>query len=156
MLQKLESTHKWAYRLWKLPDAMHSKTIVSQSFTTAALSAPPPPPPPNHRVVITGIGLVTPLGVGSARVWDRLLNGETAVRALTEEDLPEGHRAAFNQLPSKVIACVPRKELEQSPCFTKEDSRRTPQFVSLALTAAAEVKNQDGPCMLGTISKATA
>lgn len=47
-----------------------------------------------RRVVVTGLGLVTPLGVGVERAWARLLAGETGVRGLTEEDLPE----VFNAL----------------------------------------------------------
>lgn len=49
------------------------------------------------------------------------------------------HRGAFAQLPSKVIAAVSRQELEQVPWAATEDLRRTPPFVRLALTAAAEV-----------------
>lgn len=42
-----------------------------------------------RRVVITGLGLVTPLGVGVEKNWQRLLNGDTGVRGLLPEDLPE-------------------------------------------------------------------
>ena len=48
-----------------------------------------PPEVEPRRVVITGMGLVTPLGVGLARVWERVLVGHTGVRALLESDLPE-------------------------------------------------------------------
>lgn len=40
------------------------------------------------RVVITGLGLVTPLGIGVEKNWQHLLNGDTGVRALLPEDLP--------------------------------------------------------------------
>jgi hypothetical protein len=42
-----------------------------------------------RRVVVTGLGLVTPLGVGVQASWAGLMEGRSAVRALTPEDLPE-------------------------------------------------------------------
>lgn len=41
-----------------------------------------------RRVVVTGVGLVTPLAPTAPATWARLLAGDTAVRALRETDLP--------------------------------------------------------------------
>ena len=38
----------------------------------------------NRRVVVTGIGLVTPLGVGAPRNWTQLTQGITATRKIVD------------------------------------------------------------------------
>jgi hypothetical protein len=64
----------------------HSSQAASQH---AADPFGDPPPLPQRRVVVTGIGMVTPLGVGVADSWQGLLAGRTGVRRLQAEDLPE-------------------------------------------------------------------
>lgn len=67
----------------------------------------PPPTVPPRRVVVTGIGLATPLGVGTQLVWDRLLAGRSGIRELTPDDIPEGTRG-YEQMPVRIGARVPR------------------------------------------------
>ncbi len=53
-----------------------------------------------RRVVVTGLGLCTPLGCGVELVWKRILLGHSGIKALP--DKPE-----FKQLPSRVAGFVP-------------------------------------------------
>ena len=121
----------------------HSSSLAGDSFG-------PPPSHPQRRVVVTGLGLVTPLGIGVGEVWKNLLAGSTAVRALEVEDLFSSSSSLwkkdkgipsviFSQLPSKVIARVPKAEFETSPWFPKDaDPRRVAPFMSFAMAAASE------------------
>ena len=72
---------------------------------------PPPRPSAGRRVVVTGLGAVTPLARGVGATWDRLVAGRCAVRSLAAEDLRLPEEAAgrtLEQLPSRVVAAVPR------------------------------------------------
>ena len=53
-----------------------------------------------RRVVVTGMGLVTPLGIGLDQVWRRLLAGESGIGAIQSFDVSD--------LPSRVAGQVPR------------------------------------------------
>ena len=88
--------------------ARSSRGVSTSTASSSALGFADAPPRPKHRrVVITGVGLVTPLGVGADAVWSRLLAGASGIRRLLPEDLPEG-LPGFEQLSVRVAACVPR------------------------------------------------
>ncbi|MBV8492261.1 MAG: beta-ketoacyl-ACP synthase II, partial [Alphaproteobacteria bacterium] len=87
-----------------------------------------------RRVVVTGMGLVTPLGIGLERVWGRLLAGESGVRAIQSFDVSD--------LPSRIAAQVPKGETSSGffnadDWVPPKDQRRMDQFIVYAMGAAA-------------------
>ena len=52
----------------------------------------------------------------------------------------QSQRGAFDTLPSRVVAAVPRDRLASSPHYDAADPRRNAPFMELALCAAAEVR----------------
>lgn len=97
----------------------------------------PPPQLPTRRVVVTGIGLVTPLGVGVQSTWNALIAGHTGVRSLSKDDLPPSHHSSLDYLPSKVVACVPKDQLNsESNNHNAKHAAKFSHFASLASAQA--------------------
>ncbi len=86
-----------------------------------------------RRVVVTGIGLVTPLGVGAELVWKKLIEGQSGIRAIQSFDVSD--------LPAKIAGQVPRGETA-SGAFNADDwvppkeQRKMDEFIVYALAAA--------------------
>ncbi|KAL2313436.1 putative 3-oxoacyl-[acyl-carrier-protein] synthase, mitochondrial [Schizosaccharomyces pombe] len=87
------------------------------------------------RVVITGLGAVTPLGNGVKTNWRNLIQGKSGIVSL--KGFPE-----YEQIPSKVAGVIPRgKEKEEWNVLDYVDQgklREVATFTQLALTSAAE------------------
>jgi len=88
-------------------------------------SAAPKPCPP-RRVVVTGIGLVTPLGVGTARNWDALLKGENGVGPITRFDA--------SRLSTRIAAEV--KDFDAQAFIDRKEARKMDPFIQYAVVAA--------------------
>ncbi|KAJ1703462.1 hypothetical protein LUZ63_003241 [Rhynchospora breviuscula] len=101
-----------------------------------------------RRVVVTGLGAVTPLGCGVEPTWRRLIEGKCGIRAIGPEDLRiDGVDEAtlaytYEQLPSKVAAVMPRGkgqgEFDEEAWLQSKDSKSISAFISYALCAADE------------------
>ncbi len=91
-----------------------------------------------RRVVITGMGLVTPLGTGVPYVWNRLLRGESGITAI--------HKFPVDDFPAKIGGSVPRGtgqgEFDENLHVPVKDQRKMGDFIKFALAAAAEALDQ--------------
>jgi 3-oxoacyl-[acyl-carrier-protein] synthase II len=79
----------------------------------------------DRRVVITGIGLVTPLGVGTEETWSALCAGKSGVDAITRFDTSE--------FTTKIAAEV--KGFNAEDFMTKKEAKRTELFIAYAVAA---------------------
>jgi 3-oxoacyl-[acyl-carrier-protein] synthase II len=88
-----------------------------------------------RRVVITGLGLVSPLGCGSELAWSRLLAARSGLAALPDW---------ADALPARIAGIVPKKIDDPDGGFDPDlfvppkDQRRMDRFILFALVAAAE------------------
>lgn len=94
-----------------------------------------------RRVVVTGCGVVTPLGVGTETVWKRLLEGQSGVRAIQNFDVSD--------LPAKIAGQVPRGETSSGSFNADEwvppkEQRKMDEFIVFALAAAAQAVDDSG------------
>jgi 3-oxoacyl-[acyl-carrier-protein] synthase II len=94
-----------------------------------------------RRVVVTGIGLVTPLGVGTDNNWRRLLAGESGLRAIQSFDVSD--------LPAKIGGQVPRGSTESGLFNTDDwvppkDQKKMDLFIIYAIGAAVQAIEDSG------------
>ncbi|UTV99590.1 beta-ketoacyl-ACP synthase II [Marinomonas rhizomae] len=92
-----------------------------------------------ERIVITGMGLVSPLGLGVTSVWDRLIRGQSGIRLLPTT-LSEG-------LTTHIAGQVPghteqENGLNESDYLSSKDRKRVDLFTLFALAAAEEALSQ--------------
>jgi 3-oxoacyl-[acyl-carrier-protein] synthase II len=101
-----------------------------------------------RRVVITGIGLVTPLGCGTELVWERILAGQSGANRITAFD-PTDYAC-------KVACEVPRVDgrggggpdipgcLDPDQVMSAKDRRRIDDFILYGIAAADEAVRDAG------------
>ncbi|ADZ89330.1 beta-ketoacyl-ACP synthase II [Marinomonas mediterranea] len=95
--------------------------------------------PDHERIVITGMGLVSPLGLGVGSVWSRLINGESGIRPLPDE--------LCENLPTKIAGQVPSIDvldngMDESHYLSPKERKRVDLFTLYALAAAKEALDQ--------------
>ena len=94
-----------------------------------------------RRVVVTGMGMVTPLGCGVDINWRRLLNGDSGVTGIQSFDVSD--------LPSKIAGLVPLGEsgdglFNPDDWMTPKDQRRMDTFIVYGLAAAVQAVEDSG------------
>ncbi len=93
-----------------------------------------------RRVVVTGLGLVTPLGSGVETNWQRLTNSQSGLRRIDHFDV--------TALPAKIAGVVPRGtgegEFDPDKVCSAKERRRMDDFILFGLGAAIEAVIDSG------------
>lgn len=95
-----------------------------------------------RRVVVTGMGIVSPLGVGVDHVWKRLLKGDSGAGKITRYDASD--------LPCQIAAEVPTTEGDEPHLFNvdryveKKEQKKMDTFIHYGMAAAQEAIEDSG------------
>ncbi|MDI2091016.1 beta-ketoacyl-ACP synthase II [Commensalibacter oyaizuii] len=109
-----------------------------------------------RRVVVTGMGIVSPLGIGIDNVWNQLVAGKSGIRAISSFDA--------SNLPARVAGEVPigpktEGKLDLAEWIPVKDQKKMDRFIHLGLVAAIQAvedsgwvpQNEDERCATGVM-----
>jgi 3-oxoacyl-[acyl-carrier-protein] synthase II len=88
----------------------------------------------DRRVVITGTGLVTPLGIGVDKNWDALMEGRSGIGPITRFDASE--------FPARIAGEV--KGFNPEDWVEKRDVKKMDPFIQYAVACAEQAMRQSG------------
>ena len=94
-----------------------------------------------RRVVVTGLGLVTPLACGTEQTWQRLRSGGSGIKRIEKFDVSD--------IPCKVAGQVPRGDgsdgsFNPDAWMEPKEQRKVDDFIVFAVAAAAQALNDAG------------
>src|SRR6266581_1691965 len=109
-----------------------------------------------RRVVVTGLGMVTPLGCGVDATWARILNGQSGARRIETFEVAD--------LSSQIACVVPRGDgsagtFNPDHWMEPKDQRKVDDFIIFAMCAARQAlddanwhpANEQDRCATGTM-----
>jgi 3-oxoacyl-[acyl-carrier-protein] synthase II len=108
-----------------------------------------------RRVVVTGLGMVCPLGAGVETVWSRLIAGESGLSTIRQFPVDD--------LPARVAGSVPRDgspgSFDADSVMEPKEQRKVDDFIIYAVAAAEEAladsgwkpKTEDERCATGVL-----
>src|ERR1700743_3668918 len=94
-----------------------------------------------RRVVVTGLGMVTPLACGVDAPWSRLLNGESGARRIEKFEVAD--------LPSRIACQIPRGDgtegtYNPDQWMEPKEQRKVDEFITYAMCPAAQAIEDSG------------
>jgi len=89
-----------------------------------------------RRVVVTGVGLVTPLGTGTDLTWENLTAGKSGIRRISHFD------AEATGMACTIAGEVPDFEVENY--INRKDARKMDKFIQFGVAASMMALEQSG------------
>src|SRR5262249_16854183 len=94
-----------------------------------------------RRVVVTGLGMVTPLACGVAETWTRLCKGESGARKIEKFEVAD--------LPAKIACQIPRGDgssgtYNPDQWMEPKEQRKVDEFIAYAMGAATQAIRDSG------------
>ena len=87
-----------------------------------------------RRIVVTGLGAVTPLGLDVASTWEALIHGRSGITRITR----------FDPSPYETQIAGEVKDFEPAKYMDRKEIRRTDRFAHYAVAAAAQALDDAG------------
>ncbi len=87
-----------------------------------------------RRIVVTGLGLLSPVGNSVAESWDSICNGRSGIKLITEFDVSE--------LATKIAGEI--RDFEVTDFIPAKDARRCDKFMHYGLAASQEAMSEAG------------
>jgi 3-oxoacyl-[acyl-carrier-protein] synthase II len=94
-----------------------------------------------RRVVVTGMGIACPLGLGVENVWQRLIAGESGISAIQSFDTKDLTAKVAGQVPQGTRA---EGGLDLAEWIPVKDQKKMDRFIQLALVAAQDAVEDSG------------
>ncbi len=88
----------------------------------------------DHRVVVTGLGLVTPLGTGVEKNWEALMAGRSGIGPITRFDASD--------FPARIAGEV--RDFDPEDWIEKKDVKKMDLFIQYAMGSAEQAMTQSG------------
>ncbi len=87
-----------------------------------------------RRIVVTGLGLLSPVGNSVAESWDSICNGRSGIKLITEFDVSE--------LATKIAGEI--RDFDVTDFIPAKDARRIDKFMHYGLAASQEAMSEAG------------
>jgi 3-oxoacyl-[acyl-carrier-protein] synthase II len=88
-----------------------------------------------HRVVITGIGLVTPLGNDTNTTWQSLINGRSGIKKIPTDFFTGFSEADLANFPYTIAGLVSNEKAALDAVFSPKNQARADRFIHLCMLA---------------------